>query len=121
MIGAAYAEYAEYAGYAMAAIAGTIAGAAIGAAYFGLLARDVARLPDAKRPALMMAAGLIARMALAAAGFLVVAKLGGLPALAGALAGFVVARRQAIRARAATPVRAPRHRPQEARPTGPRP
>lgn len=84
---------------AVQSIAGFVAGLAIGAGFFRLLAHSVARLPTATRPALLMVASLVARMLLAAAGFLLVARIGGLPATGGALLGFVAARTWLIGAR----------------------
>ena len=68
------------------------AGAALGCLHFLALWETVRRLPRLSRPGLWMAMSMLVRLAAALAAFVFLARWGGLPALTGALLGFVVAR-----------------------------
>ena len=76
----------------LAGAIGLVIGLATGVGFFALLRASVERLPSSARPALLMVASLLARMLLAGAAFLLVARFGGLPAIIGALGGFIAAR-----------------------------
>ena len=71
---------------------GALAGGGLGAAYFLWLWWTLQGLADRSRSGLWFAVNVAARFAVAAAGFALVARALGWPALAAALAGFVVAR-----------------------------
>lgn len=74
-----------------------VAGLLLGALYFGVLWRTMARLPGARSPALLMAVSLVGRMAVMLAGLFLLARWGGWLALGCALAGIVVARTLLLR------------------------
>ena len=74
-----------------------LAGAALGLAYFLALRVTVQRLHQQRHPGMWMALGLIARLALALAVFVLAVREGGWPALAAALAGFLLARTVLVR------------------------
>ena len=74
---------------------GLAVGVAVGALFFAGLWQTVRRLPDARRPALFAMGSLLFRVALAAAGFILIARAGWLALLA-ALLAFLAVRRAAI-------------------------
>lgn len=78
-------------------VAGGLAGALLGALYFGGLWLTVRRVERVRRPALWLGASYLGRLALAAAGFGLLVVLGGLPAVASALAAFLAMRYGLIR------------------------
>ena len=82
---------------ALAIAVGLLSGAAIGALYFAWLWRSVRALGVRGRPGARIAAGLLGRLAFALLCFGALARWGGGPALAGALAGFVALRVTLVR------------------------
>lgn len=103
----------------LAAAIGLVIGLATGIGFFALLRASVVRLPSSAHPALLMVASLLARMLLAGAAFLLVARFGGLPALIGALGGFIAARLWATgKATREAPSEAPREAPGDATRSG---
>jgi F1F0 ATPase subunit 2 len=72
---------------------GSLSGAAMGGLYFGSLWAVVRRVPDASRPARLVAGSYLARLAALGLGFWAVLRLGGASALLAALVGLLVARR----------------------------
>lgn len=74
-----------------ALLIGLAVGAALGAVYFGALWASVRQLPR-RQPGGWFVAGLLARMAVAAAVLALVGRWGGGPGLLGALAGFILVR-----------------------------
>lgn len=73
-----------------------VAGAVLGAAYFGILWATVRRLPDARRPGLLALASFALRLALLTGGLLLIMD-GSWERLLAALAGVVAARTLMIR------------------------
>jgi F1F0 ATPase subunit 2 len=78
-------------------LAALAAGAAAGTAYFALLWWTVAGIATARRPALRVAGGMLARLAAAGAGAGLAAWLGGWQHLLAAAAGFTAARMAIVR------------------------
>ncbi|MEX2470833.1 MAG: ATP synthase subunit I [Gemmatimonadota bacterium] len=73
-------------------VLGLAGGLAVGFVYFGALWVTVRRIPDARHPGSLLLASYAARLALAAAGFYGILRLGELPALLAALLGFLAMR-----------------------------
>lgn len=73
-------------------LAGIASGVAAGGLYFYWLWRSLHGLDSRRRPGLRIAAGVVGRLAFALAAFGLLARWGGLAALAGALAGFTAVR-----------------------------
>lgn len=71
-----------------AAVVGGVAGAALGALYFGGLWVTLTRVRSARRPGLLLVGSYALRLAVAAVGFGLLVSLGIVPAATG-LAGFV--------------------------------
>ncbi len=82
---------------ALTLLAGFVAGLALGALHFAGLWHTLGRLPDTRLPGLLMMASLVARMAVLLAGFYLLARWGGWPALAAGLVGVVAARSWLLR------------------------
>lgn len=78
-------------------LAGGLAGALLGAVYFGGLWLTVRRLSRMGRPAPWLVASYLGRLVVAGAGFGLLIALGGLPAVASALVGFLAVRFSVIR------------------------
>lgn len=78
-------------------LAGLLAGAGLGLAFFRGLWLTVRRLPGARHPALWVLASLLLRFALVLAGLFWVARLGGTAALVAAAVGFTLARLLLVR------------------------
>jgi F1F0 ATPase subunit 2 len=76
----------------MPVISGVAGGLAVGLVYFGALWATVRRIPDARSPGSLLLVSYVARLALAAAGFYGILRLGELPALLAALLGFLTMR-----------------------------
>jgi F1F0 ATPase subunit 2 len=77
--------------------AALLAGAGIGWLYFHGLWWTVRALSQRPHPAARVAISLLLRVALAAAGFVLLARAGGWPALVAALLGFLAARTVIVR------------------------
>lgn len=71
---------------------GFVGGLALGALHFAGLWHTLGRLPGARLPGLLLMASLVARMAVLLAGFYLMARWGGWPALAAGLIGVVAVR-----------------------------
>jgi F1F0 ATPase subunit 2 len=82
---------------------GVVVGIGAGAAFFGGLALTVARLPDARRPGLLVVASLLLRLALIAATLLVLARWLTPGGVFGAALGVLIARTVMLRAAAGGP------------------
>lgn len=78
-------------------LAGGLAGALLGAVYFGGLWLTVRRLSRVRGPAPWLAASYLGRLVVAGAGFGLLVALSGLPAVASALVGFLAVRYALIR------------------------
>ena len=72
-------------------------GLGLGWLHFGALWRTLAALPRARMPGVLMAVSLIARLAVLLAGFYLMARWGGWPALVGGLVGVVAVRAWLVR------------------------
>jgi len=82
----------------LAWLAGAFAlGCAVGSAYFVALWATVRALPAARKPALLVFGSFIVRFGVTAPVFVLLVRAGGLPAIASALAGFVLARVLVVR------------------------
>ena len=78
-------------------LVGTLAGALLGGLYFGGLWLTIRRMDEARRPALRVGISYLARLALAAAAFGLLAARGGFPAVASALVAFLAVRYLLVR------------------------
>lgn len=76
--------------------ASALAGATLGLLFFGGLWLTVRRVPEARRPGLLMAGSFLVRVGLLAAGLLLLARAGAAHLLAGLL-GVLVARTLLVR------------------------
>jgi F1F0 ATPase subunit 2 len=79
---------------------GVVVGIGAGAAFFGGLALTVARLPDARRPGMLLVASLLLRLALIGATLLVLARWLTPGGVLGAALGVLIARTVMLRAAA---------------------
>ncbi len=84
---------------------GMLSGLVVGSAFFGALLWTTERLVVTQRPAVLLASSTLVRMALAAAAFVLIARMGA-AGLVAALVGFVVARVMVVRRSGATVHRA---------------
>jgi F1F0 ATPase subunit 2 len=82
---------------APAVVLSAFAGLALGWVYFRTLLATIEALPHSARPGRLMLASYLARTAVAVLVLVTIARLAGLPGVAAALAGFVVARLLLIR------------------------
>ena len=76
---------------------GLACGLVLGLVYFGALWATVRRMPHARYPGSFLLVSYVARLALAAAGFYGILRLGELPALLAALLGFLSMRHVVMR------------------------
>lgn len=76
----------------IALVLGVGAGVVLGGLYFGALWLTVRRIPDARRPGLLVAGSYAVRLGVLGVGLVAVVRGGGAPSLMGALLGLLVIR-----------------------------
>jgi len=77
-------------------VTGSVVGATLGGFYFGVLWLTVRRVPDSRRPGVLVAGSYLSRLGVLAAGLYGVVRVGGAPALLAAVVGLVVVRQLVI-------------------------